>query len=322
VSTPAEPPYRRIVDEIRRQIATGALKPGDRLPSTRQIARRSGVALATATKALNALRQEGLVAAIPRVGTVVAPPAPESTEDSEGTGSTARPLARHDHELTRERVVRAAIEIADAEGLEALSMRGVAARLGVATMSTYRHVASKDDLVLLMADAAFGEQGYPPPAPDGWRERVERAARTMWTLYRRHPWLAQLNPLTRPLPLTNLLMHGEQILAALEELGFDATTRLDVEILIYSHVQGLAANLEREAHAQAATGLSDEEWVERQSAALNSIATSGRYPAFAAMLAAFGEDGYDLDLDKIFELGLQMLLDGLATRASRRRTRA
>ena len=70
------------------------------------------------------------------------------------------------------------MEIADTEGLGALSMRGVAARLGVAAMSPYRYVGSKDDLVLLMADAAFGEARLPAVPPDGWRARLELGGRT------------------------------------------------------------------------------------------------------------------------------------------------
>lgn len=315
-----EPPYRRIAAEIRRRIASGRLKPGDRVPSTRQIARDWGVALATATKVLTSLRQDGLVESVPRVGTVVAPDKEGPVVERAGEGAVqgaaavaATPPQRgREGELSRDRVVRAAIEIADAEGLDTLSMRGVAARLGVATMSTYRHVTSKDELVLLMADAAFGELGYPDDPPAGWRPLLERGARTMWALHRRHPWLAQLSPLTRPLPLPNLQVHGEQLLSALERLDFDPVTRLDLQVVIYSYVQGLAVNLEREVRAQDATGLSGDEWMELQGPALSSIAATGRYPAFARLLAALGDDGYDLDLDRLFELGLRIMLDGLA----------
>ncbi|MGX1606137.1 GntR family transcriptional regulator, partial [Streptomyces celluloflavus] len=69
---PAPPPYRRIVDEIRRRIDAAELAPGDRVPSTRRITQEWGVAMATATKVLTTLRQEGLVRAVPGVGTVVA----------------------------------------------------------------------------------------------------------------------------------------------------------------------------------------------------------------------------------------------------------
>ncbi|GGK72172.1 GntR family transcriptional regulator [Sphaerisporangium melleum] len=336
-----EPPYLRIVADIRRRITEGGLAPGDRVPSTRQIAGRYGVALATATKAMATLRQQGLVQALPRVGTVVAPAAPGAARaappaqeigpvagspagGSRPSGRPPRPspgrgteedqteAGRPERELTRERVVRAAIEIADAEGLDGLSMRAVAARLGVATMSSYRHVGGKDDLVLLMADTVFGEYAPPPAPPSGWRDALAGGARALWAVHRRHPWLAQIAPLTRPLPLPNQLPYGERILSALQGRGLGPELTLDIQVLLYNHVQGLAVHLEREAQAQAATGLSGEEWMDRQSAALGSMAADGRHPAFAGLMAALAETGYDLDLDRLFERGLSVLLDGLA----------
>ena len=310
----SEPPYLRIVADIRRRIADGELAPGAPVPSTRRISREWGVALATATKALTTLRMEGLVETRPRVGTVVAGrPAPGSPGPR--TPRTTRatvPSSSPDHELSRERIVRTAIEIADTEGLSALSMRGVAARLGVAAMSPYRYVDGKDDLVLLMADAAFGEADYPATPPDDWRARLELGARTLWRLYRRHPWLAQLGPLTRPLMLPNLMVHAEWMLGALDGHGLDPVTVFDLHVLLYSHVQGIAVNLEREVQAEAATGLSDEQWMDRQAAALRAITGSGRYPVFTKVVTAIEEGGgYDLDLDALFEFGLKQLLDGI-----------
>ncbi|RST13946.1 GntR family transcriptional regulator [Streptomyces sp. WAC05374] len=298
-----QPPYLRIAGRIRQRIADGDLRPGDRVPSTRQIAREWGVALATATKALTALRLEGAVEARPRVGTVVA-----------GTGAPATapaPRRPAEPELTQARVVRAAIEIADAEGLAALSMRGVAARLGVAAMAPYRHVGGKDELVALMVDAAYGEVTHAGVPPEGWRARLEAGARGLWEVCRRHPWVAQVGPLTRPLVLPNLMAHAEWALAALEGCGLDAKTRFDIHLLVYSYVQGLAVNLEREAHARAATGLTEDEWMDGQEAAMRKIVGSGRHPALARTLAGF-EDGYDLDLDALFDFGLEPLLDGIA----------
>jgi AcrR family transcriptional regulator len=303
-------PYQRIISDVRARIADGRLAPGDRLPSTRRLAKDWGVALATATKAMTMLCQEGVLEARPRSGTFVATPAsapPRPTPADRPAGGTRSP----DGDLTRQRIVRAAIEIADAEGLDALSMRRVAAKLRVATMSTYRHVASKDDLVLLMADAAFGELGYPDPRPDGWRALMERAARTLWTTYRRHPWLAQVTPLTRPMVLPNLLAHSEQMHLALRPFGVDATGRLDLLVMFYSHVQGLAMQLERETQAREVTGLTDEEWMDQRAPALEAVVASGRYPGFSALVTELGEEGYDLDLDRLFELGLRTLLDGL-----------
>ncbi|WP_405439459.1 TetR/AcrR family transcriptional regulator C-terminal domain-containing protein [Streptomyces avidinii] len=315
-----DPPYLRIVAAIRRRIANGELAPGDRVPSTRQIASEWGVALATATKALTTLRLEGLVEARPRIGTVVAtstplaPAAAPRTRPSPAANTPAQPAhpaaPASEQELTLDRIVRSAIDIADAEGLAALSMRGVAARLGVAAMSTYRYVPSKEDLILLMADAAYGEESNPADAPAHWRARIEVGARTLWRVYRKHPWLARISSLTRPLLLPNLLVHGEWMLAALDGHGLDPSTLFDIHVLLYSHVQGLAAHLEMEADAEAATGQSEDQWMDSRAPVLQELVDSGRFPTFAKVVGSF-EDGYDLRLDALFELGLRALLDGL-----------
>ncbi|WP_395294055.1 TetR/AcrR family transcriptional regulator C-terminal domain-containing protein [Kitasatospora hibisci] len=319
-----EPPFQRIATEIRRRIATGELAPGERVPSTRRIAQDWGVALATATKALTVLRLEGLVEALPRVGTVVATPAGPAAgaaaapgvPTDHAPGRRHRPSDAPESELNRERILRAALELADAEGLAALSMRAVAARLGVSAMSPYRYVTSKDELVLLTADLAFGEAAYPADPPAGWRARLELGARTLWSLFRRHPWLAQLSPVTRPLVLPNLMAHAEWALAALEGHGLDATTALDTHVLLYSYVEGIAVNLEREAQARAATGLTEQEWMDSRTPALGALIASGRFPAYTRLTAAL-PDGYDLDLDALFEFGLANLLDGLTARIER-----
>ncbi len=205
----------------------------------------------------------------------------------------------------------AAIELADAEGLAALSMRGVAGKLGLATMSLYRHVDGKDDLIAQMVDAVFGEALLPDTPPEGWRARLTVAARLQWSIYRRHPWLAQLVSITRPQALPNLLVHGEWALAAIDGRGLDAATMLIVHITLFSYVRGLAINIEWENEAEAASGLSEEEWMAATSPALDALAASGAFPTFARVLAALS-DNFDLDLDQLFEFGLEPLLDGLA----------
>ncbi|MDX3101372.1 TetR/AcrR family transcriptional regulator C-terminal domain-containing protein [Nonomuraea angiospora] len=296
-------PYAEIVADIKRRIADGRLRPGDRVPSTRQLARDRGVALATAAKALALLAQEGVVVAEPRVGTVVAEP------------RGGRPAARRPdisgNEMTRERIVRAAVEIADAEGLPELTMRRVADRLGMATMSLYRHVGGKDDLVLLMISAVIDEFPLPEEPPDGWRARLEVSARLQWAGYRAHPWMAGVTSLTRPTPSAGLLRHTEWVMAALAGTRLDATAKMHVHTLLYSYVQGIAANLELERQAQAATGLSAEEFMAGQEEHLRWIAESGDYRAFAGVVAELDGD-FDLDLDRLFEFGLGPLLDGLA----------
>ncbi|MFC4013430.1 TetR/AcrR family transcriptional regulator C-terminal domain-containing protein [Nonomuraea purpurea] len=291
----------RIVADIKQRIADGRLRPGERVPSTRQLARDWGVALATAAKALTLLAQEGVVVAEPRVGTIVAEP----------KGGRARRPVPSEHDLTRARIVRAAVDIADADGLAEVTMRAVAGRLGVATMSLYRHVGGKDDLLVLMVDAVLDDFPLPEQPPPGWRAGLEASARVQWAVYRAHPWVAGVSSLTRPLPSQGLLKYTEWAMRALEGTGLDATTRMYVHILVYSHVQGLAANIELERQARAATGVTSDEWVAGQEEHLRWLAESMRFPAFVRLLDEFDGD-FDLDLDRLFEFGLGPLLDGLA----------
>ncbi|MFG3258202.1 GntR family transcriptional regulator [Streptomyces sp. NPDC048172] len=306
--TELTPPYLRIAAEIRRRIEDGELAPGARVPSTRQLAAEWNVALATATKALTALRQEGVVTARPRVGTVVA----EARRPHRPTPAPAR--RPEQEELNRERVVRTAVALADAEGLAALSMRAVAARLGTAAMSPYRHVEGKDHLVRLMTDAVYGELDLPRPAPEFWRDRLEAGARALWSLHRAHPWLAHAGPLNRPLMAPNVLTYSDWMLAALEGLDLPPSRMFDVNVLLYGYVQGLAVHLEREAHAEAASGVTEDEWLAAQEREMAGLVTPDRYPSYARWVSSLGEDGYDLHLDALFDTGLTAMLDGLAAR--------
>ena len=98
--------------------------------------------------------------------------------------------ARRPRGLSRERIVEAAVELADADGLGALSMARLAERLGCGTMSLYRHVTNKDELVTFMLSAAAG----PPPASSGdadWRGALSDWAAALWDVYHRHPWILQ-----------------------------------------------------------------------------------------------------------------------------------
>ena len=158
-----------IAAEIRHQIESGELAAGDRVPSTREIIRRWGVAMATASKVLGALKAEGLVRTRPGEGTVVAGPRPSRPRASVRVRDT-------DAALSKERIVAEATDVADKEGLGPLSMRRVAVELDVATMSLYRHVRDKDDLLNAMVDAAFAEWQM-PPARAGIKN-IARAQRT------------------------------------------------------------------------------------------------------------------------------------------------
>lgn len=295
----ANPPYLRIAAELRRRIEDGELGPGDPLPSTRQIVRDFGVAMATATKALAALQNDGLARPVPGVGTIVGladPPSPAPPRRRRGTTPLSRGL-----------IVAVALQIADGEGLGALSMRRVAAHLDVTTMALYRHVSNRDHLILLMADAAFARFPLPEPPPTGWRRRLEAAARLQWTMYQHHPWLAQAMSFTRPLLAPRALAHSEWVMRALDGLGLDPVTVVHVHATVAAHVRGLAVSLEPEAEAAAHSGMSDREWMDAYGTRALAGDTAGQtFPHLARVPAN------SLDLGTLFEFGLQRLLDGIA----------
>jgi DNA-binding transcriptional regulator YhcF (GntR family) len=276
----------RIAEEIRRRITSGELKAGDRVPSARQITQAWGVAIATATKALAMLRAEGLVRAVPGIGTVV------------------------DQGLSKERIVAAALAIADSEGLAAVSMRRVAHELGVATMSLYRYVPGKDDLVMLIADAAFAEDKLPATPPYGWRARLEVVARLQWKIYHKHPWLAGAMSITRPQLVPNGMAHTEWTLQAIDGLGLSPEMSLVVAVTVIGYVRGVAVSLEMETQAEQDTGLSNDAYMAAQEAQFRAVFAGGAFPTLARMSV---QPEIDLRLDTLFEFGLARLLDGLAT---------
>ncbi|WP_433247315.1 TetR/AcrR family transcriptional regulator C-terminal domain-containing protein [Streptosporangium sp. CA-135522] len=287
----SQPPYLRIAAELRRRITTGRLRPGDRVPSTRQITQEWGVAMATATKALTTLREEGLLRPVPGVGTVVADPE---------TG--AAPSRRSSPELSRERIVCAAIAIADTEGLATLSMRRIAAGLRTSVMALYRYVAGKEELLALMTDRVLADGAPAEPPPEGWRARLELAARAHWVLYRRHPWLAQAVSFTRPVPTPHAMAQAGWAMRAVDGLGLDPITMVHIYATVANYVRGTAVNLEAEAEAVQQTGTTDEEWLE--------AAVLPRMREFP-LLSRIPPDS--LDLDTLFDFGLRRLLDGIAT---------
>lgn len=289
-------PYQKIVEELKQRIAAGDLRPGDRVPSARAITREWGVAIATATKVLAALQQEGLTRVVSGVGTVVA-------EASRGRSG-----------LSQDRIVGAAIRIADAEGIEALSMRRAATELGVATMSLYRYFPSKEELVLQMIDSALGEERFPESAPRDWRPRLELAARLLWTVLRRHRWLAGAMTVARPQLLPNALTYADWVLATLDNLGLDAGARLYVHVTMFSFARGVALSLAEEAEAEQETGVDADEWMELQAPALAALAGDSA----VARLAAEGDP--EFDLEGLFEFGLARLLDGVEAWITTRQT--
>lgn len=162
------------------------------------------------------------------------------TTDDEGEAGAGddggRPGPRRP--LTRERVVAAAMALADEGGLAAVSMRKVAARLGVEAMSLYHHVANKEELLRDMGDVVMGEVELPRPGGD-WRLEMTRRARSTRLALGRHPWvLALIDAWESPGPRT--LQHHEAVLACLRASGFTIRDASHAFSLLDSYIHGFA----------------------------------------------------------------------------------
>jgi AcrR family transcriptional regulator len=219
--------------------------------------------------------------------------------------------------LTVDRIARAAIELADAAGLEALSMRRVADQLGVGAMSLYTYVPGKAELLDVMLDTVLGEIRAPEDG-GGWRAGLEHWAREDWSLYHRHPWMLQVAG-TRALLGPNELARYDGTLHALADTGLSGREMVLVTSVVAGYVRGAAQGAVEAAHAERRTGLSDDQWWAARAPLLERYYDPERYPTITSVEAsgAFQPTGsgaeYNLQhaLDS-FEFGLQRVLDGIA----------
>ncbi|HEY7342936.1 MAG TPA: TetR/AcrR family transcriptional regulator C-terminal domain-containing protein [Ktedonobacterales bacterium] len=211
--------------------------------------------------------------------------------------------------LSREQIVRAAIELADAEGLEELSMRRLATKLGAGAMSLYWHIPNKEDLLDLMLDAAFGEMTLPEPLSGAWRADLRQFAHLTLGVLRRHTWLPSLLS-SRLLPGPNTLRYVELFLADLGGLGLDDTTIADILSTVDAYVDGFAQREAAAAESRRQAGMTEAEWQAALAAYYQQVLSSGQYP----MLARIITENTEINANASFEFGLECVLDGIAVR--------
>jgi AcrR family transcriptional regulator len=218
--------------------------------------------------------------------------------------------------LTVSRIVDAAVEVADEEGLAALSMRVLAARLGVGAMSLYTYVPGREELVPLMVERVHGELPTSGGEDLPWRARLEAIAHDLRGLARRHPWLVEI-PVTRPVLGPNVFDRYEHELGALEGIGLD-DLEMDATLdLIHGHVTASVrrgVEIRRDADA---SGMSDDEWWSSVLPTLTRVLADRSYPIAGRVGEAIGAPHSDLDLS--FAYGLARILDGIEALVARRR---
>jgi AcrR family transcriptional regulator len=215
-------------------------------------------------------------------------------------------------EVSVDRIVRVAIDIADADGLAALSMRRVAERLGVGTMSLYTYLPGKAELVDLMLDTVYGETPWPDDVAGGWRDRLERVARENWALYRRHPWLLHVAATSRPPLGPNVIAKYDHELRAVDGIGLSDVEMDAVVTLVGGFVHGAARGAAEAGQVVRRTGVTDEQWWYATAPYLEQVLDARRFPLAARVGAAAGAvHGSAYDPQHAFEFGLQRMLDGV-----------
>lgn len=224
--------------------------------------------------------------------------------------------------LTLADITRAAVAVADAEGLAAVSMSRVAAELGNATMALYRHVRNKDELLALMADAGLDEPPDEPLTGD-WRTDVRAWAHGALGAASRHPWAARLPVAGPPLGPRNLAWF-DRILAALEPTGLSGPERVGISMAVLTYVQGQAR---LGADLAAGYAVDPDAFGARYGEQLGLVVDPHRMPALARVVADgvfAGPPGGDAPSQdeavgaEEFDLGVTFLLDGIAAHIERR----
>ncbi|MGC0421592.1 TetR/AcrR family transcriptional regulator [Embleya sp. AB8] len=214
--------------------------------------------------------------------------------------------------LTSERIAEVAVRIADAEGIDAVTMRRLATELGVAPMAAYRYVSGKDDLLELMVDRTYGELTA-PVAGTPWRQALRGTALSLRELALRHPWLVQLPSARAAItPTPNRVAIAEWGMVALADVGLSADDMMAVVDTVGSYVHGRTATEVATRCLMAAEGATDGNALRTSLAPeMTWLISTGRYPTYAAYITnAQRKD----DPQWQFETGLDAVLDGIAAR--------
>ncbi|MDI2028059.1 TetR/AcrR family transcriptional regulator [Saccharopolyspora sp. TS4A08] len=214
--------------------------------------------------------------------------------------------------LSIDQIVDAAVELADSDGLAAVTMRRLADSLGVSTMSMYTYVPGKAELLDLMLDRLFQQM---PRAPlDGlpWRERVTLVAAQNRELYREHRWAMQVS--TNRLPLgPGLIAKFEHEVGAFLDLGLDDVHLEKALTLVLDFVQSSTRSEVEAQAAQRDSATTDEQWWRANETLLTEVFDPAEYPnTFRVSEAAGAEHLAARRADSTYEFGLQRILDGLA----------
>lgn len=222
-------------------------------------------------------------------------------------GVAANPQRGPKREMSVERIVEAAVEIADADGLGAVSMAAVAARLGFTPMSLYRYVTAKDDLVLLMQEEATGLPSEEATSAGGWREQLTALYNEQVQMYLRHPWVLDI-PISGSPVTPNSAAWMDAGLRALAETELTYEERLAVVLMVTGTSRWTGTVLAGYARTERERGLRGHDITVQEDALFRALISADGYPELRAAIEA----GVFLDDSDPFRFNLERSLDGVA----------
>ena len=208
--------------------------------------------------------------------------------------------------LDRAEITRVAVELADRDGLVAVSMRRIAAEVDVAAPSLYWHVRSKNELYELMADAVIGEVALPKRPSGDWRRDLRKLARDTRATLRRHSWYAQLG--IQPMLGPNTQRYAEQARAVLRGLRLSVADEVQILAALNNYIVGFVHREHAWHELSRRSGVSEAEWARGVGELIAD--TAGEDLQLAEQMRA----RVNLHSDQSFEFGLACLLDGIAAR--------
>jgi AcrR family transcriptional regulator len=215
-------------------------------------------------------------------------------------------------ELSLQRIVGAGVALADSRGIDAVSMSRVAAALGAATMALYRHVRTKEELLLLMVDAALGEPPAGRRGNEGWRSALERWALGHLAALRRRPWMVRV-PIGGPPIAPNQVVWFDRGLGCFSGTGLAEVEKLAALQLVDGVVRN-QATLEADLRLAAEMPQSlVAQGIQAYGRSLAGLIDAERFPALSALLAAGVFEQADDSPDSEFVFGLERVLDGIET---------
>ncbi|GII60594.1 TetR family transcriptional regulator [Sphaerisporangium krabiense] len=228
---------------------------------------------------------------------------------------TAPRRGREQPALSRAQIVRAAVELLDAEGLDALSMRRLGARLGAGATSIYWHVATKDDLLELVLDEVYAEDGFPQAvACPTWREAATRFAYGLRQALFQHPWAAQLVP-AMPSIGPNALKAMDNLMSAFGKGGFTGRT-LDYAVsAVVAYTLGATTPEVGLLTKVGGTEAAEREWYDAMQEQVQVAAAD--FPELRCRYAGYAASEVAATRAFNFDFGLTSMLDGLEVRLRR-----